>query len=321
MTETEQVANFTIQLLRCPDCRRGHLSKSGDRALACSDCGAVFPFAGVRPVLLRHDNPLFSIDAYARAGRHVVYGRECWWAPSPSVNLASKRAIGELRTRLDDLGRASTVLVVGGGRQRVWLDPLLNGGGVQHRIIYTDIDTGADVDLFCDGHDLPFHDSVMDAVVTTAVLEHVLYPERVAAEIARVVRLGGLLYSEMPFMQQVHEGAYDFTRYTLSGHRRLFNHFQEIDCGMVAGPATALVWALENLALAFVSRARSRKLTKAIMRTCFGWIKHLDRCLAGRPEAMDGASCTYLLGERIQTPLPDSEIVRRYVGSKRVQHV
>jgi hypothetical protein len=28
-------------------------------------------------------------------------------------------------------------------------------------------------------------------------------------------------------MQQVHEGAYDFTRYTLSGHRRLFNGFTE----------------------------------------------------------------------------------------------
>ena len=213
------------------------------------------------------------------------------------------------------------MLVVGGGRQRAWLDPLLGDEDVHHRVIYSDIDSGADVDLFCDGHDLPFHDGVVDAVVTTAVLEHVLYPERVANEITRVLRPGGLLYSELPFMQQVHEGAYDFTRYTLSGHRRLFNSFEEIDSGMVAGPATALVWAIENLALAFVRGSRSRKLTKGMVRVCFGGFKYLDHLLVRRPEAMDGASCTYFFGLRTSSRLSDGEIIRRYVGAKPLQHV
>lgn len=157
--------------------------------------------------------------------------------------------------------------------------------------------------------------------MTTAVLEHVLYPEQVGAEIARVLKAGGLLYSELPFMQQVHEGAYDFTRFTLSGHRRLFNQFSEIDVGMVAGPATALVWALENLALALVSRAPLRKLTKVGVRFALGWIKYLDHFLAKRPEAMDGASCTYFLGAKAQERVPDSEIIARYVGAKALRHV
>ena len=182
------------------------------------------------------------------------------------------------------------------------------------------IDVSADVDVFCDGHDLPFVDGAFDAVVTTAVLEHVLYPERVAAEITRVLKEGGLLYSELPFMQQVHEGAYDFTRYTMSGHRRLFNHISEIDSGMVAGPGTALVWALENFMLAFVVRPPLRRVTKAISRLAFAWIKYFDLLLEGNPAAMDAASCTYLLGSKIEGRIPDSDIISRYVGAKQLRH-
>jgi SAM-dependent methyltransferase len=276
--------------------------------------------AGNRPVLLRHDNPLFSIDAYLRIGEQNIKPTKFAWLPSPSINLSANRVLSELRARLDASAEATTVLVVGGGRQRAWLDRLLIHGASRCQIIYSDIDSGADVDLFCDGHDLPFQDGVVDAVVTTAVLEHVLYPERVAAEIARVLKPGGLLYSELPFMQQVHEGAYDFTRYTLSGHRRLFNVFQEIDSGLVAGPSTALVWAIENFALAFVRNAAFRKLTKALVRVVFGWVKYLDHLLANRPEAMDGASCTYFLGFKAEMPVSDSEIIAKYVGAKHLTH-
>jgi hypothetical protein len=122
-------------------------------------------------------------------------------------------------------------------------------------------------------------------------------------------------------MQQVHEGAYDFTRYTLSGHRRLLRSFREIDSGLVAGPATALVWALENLALACVSRPRLRSLSKVVIRLGFAWIKYFDYLLERRPEAMDGASCTFFLGEKSDCSVPDRDIIARYVGAKHLSHV
>jgi len=269
--------------------------------------------------LIRHDNAVFRfadyMDMHAVGQRRALAGL----LPSPSINLAANRVLGVMRTLLD-AQQSSSILVVGGGGQRTWLNPLL-GGAIERQIVYSDIDSGADVDLFCDGHDLPFVDGAFDAVVTTAVLEHVLYPERVASEIARVLRPGGLLYSEVPFMQQVHEGAYDFTRYTLSGHRRLFNYFSEIESGMVAGPATALVWAIENFALAFVSRPMLRRVTKAAVRLLSSWLKHFDRLLVNRPEAMDGASCTYFLGRKIEGQIPDTEIIAGYVGAKHLRHV
>jgi hypothetical protein len=101
----------------------------------------------------------------------------------------------------------------------------------------------------------------------------------------------------------------------------LFNRFAEIDAGMVAGPATALVWALENFALAFCARALTRKLAKAFVRVLFAWMKHFDRLLVDRPEAMDGASCTYFYGAKAAQPVTDLEIVSRYLGAKHVLHL
>jgi SAM-dependent methyltransferase len=239
--------------------------------------------------------------------------------PDPSVNLARIRVLTKLRVALDLTG-VSNVLVVGGGSQRQWLDPLMRAVH-QHCVVYSDIDATADVDLFCDAHDLPFVDGAFDAVVTTAVLEHVLYPERVAVEIARVLKQRGLIYSELPFMQQVHEGAYDFTRYSLSGHRRLFNQFDEVDAGMVAGPATAFVWALEHLILAFFSRPVFRNVCKVVVRLLFGWIKYLDCFFENQRQAMDGASCTYFFGAKSQTRVLDRDIVARYVGGGNMRHV
>lgn len=274
--------------------------------------------------MLRHDNGLFRVSDYVESPRPKGSergrgGPGARLIPGPSVNLSSARVLGQLGSRLHETKGAAKVLVVGGGRQRRWLDERLKAGG-SVLVIYTDIDTGADVDIFCDGHDLPFWDGCFDAVVTTAVLEHVLYPERVASEIMRVMKPGGLLYSELPFMQQVHEGAYDFTRYTLSGHRRLFNRISELDSGMVAGPGTALVWAVENFFLAFFSRPFARKLGKSAVRLLFSWLKYFDYVLEKRPEAMDGASCTYLYGAKVDRCVSDADIVSSYVGAKHLRH-
>jgi len=314
--------NSLLPILHCPQCPDGKLTiKDNAQELLCNSCSTRYPVTYGRPVLLRSDNAVFCVEDYRRAvlpSHEVSVSDIARFIPSPSVNLASERVLVRVRQLLAELPLAA-VLVVGGGRQRQWLDERL-GAGDRVRVVYSDIDVNGDVDLFCDGHDLPFVDGAFDAVVTTAVLEHVLYPERVAGEIYRVLKVDGLLYSELPFMQQVHEGAYDFTRYTLSGHRRLLNGFAEIESGMVAGPATALVWSIENFVLAFFSRSVLRKAAKAMVRICFFWLKYLDAILVHRPEAMDGASCTYLLGRKIEGHIPDAEIVARYVGAKHLRH-
>lgn len=312
---------FLLTILRCPKCSSSKLSIDKNLvSFFCSDCQSSYPVVSQRPVLLRADNQLFQQSDYLNAlpvQKFTVHGFGRF-IPSPSVNLGRDRVLTVLRDTLGSIPSAK-ILVIGSGGQRKYLDKILNLNN-SSRVVYTDIDVGADVDIFCDAHDLPFTDGVFDAVITTAVLLHVLYPERVVSEIKRVLKTGGIIYSEMPFLQHVVEGAYDFTRYTLSGHRRLMNGFVELDSGMIAGPATVLVWAIESFALAFIRNPSFRAGAKVFVRLCFFWLKYFDHLLENKIEAMDGASCTYFLGRKIEGTILDKDIVSRYVGAKHIYH-
>jgi hypothetical protein len=143
-------------------------------------------------------------------------------------------------------------------------------------------------------------------------MEHVMRPVRVMDEIHRVLKPGAFLYSEIPFLQAVHEGAYDFTRFTLSGHRKLCDRFVEQESGMVAGPGTALVWAIVEFARALPGNDRLAALFGMSAQAAFFWLKYADRVVRPTSRAINAASCTYFLGTRSDAPCPDSDIIARY---------
>ena len=308
-------------MIICPRCRNDTLNVMD--SLVCEQCDARFPETHGRPVLLHPDNAVFSLADYAslpdpKTNAVRPIGQRPWYLPTASVNLSRDRILAVLKARLSMIATPK-ILIVGGGQQRCHLDPLLSDNP-EAQIVYTDIDINSDVDIFCDGHDLPFVDESFDAVITTAVLEHVLYPERVASEIQRVLKPHAFLYSELPFLQHVHEGAYDFTRYTMSGHTRLFNRINILEKGSVAGPATSLVWAIEGFFVAFARGENSARIAKLFGRVLFGWLKHLDRWLIKRPAAEDSASCTFVFGQRRDDPRPDVEIIAGYTGAQHTMH-
>ncbi len=310
-----------LVLLRCPDCRESNLKHdSNSQQVHCDSCSNFYPMTPRGPAMLSRSNSLFKLDDFTKACVSSKNNQSVFssFIPSPSINMCRNRVLTHMRHLLKQLPSAK-VLVVGGGNQRLWLEDLFKEES-DFYIVFSDIDVAADVDLYCDGHNLTFIDNSFDAVITTAVLEHVLYPEKVSSEIYRVLKPEGLLYSELPFIQQVHEGAYDFTRYTHSGHRRLFNCFDMIESGMTAGPGTALVWSIENFVLAFIVNSFLRKVSKAFTRICFFWIKYTDLILANRPEAMDGASCTYFFGRKLEVQVSDEKIISGYIGAKHLSH-
>jgi hypothetical protein len=143
----------------------------------------------------------------------------------------------------------------------------------------------------------------------------VVDPARVVSEIHRVLLPQGLVYSEVPFMQQVHGGALDFTRYTHLGHRRLFREFEEIDSGAVCGPGMALVWSLRYFVTAFATSQRIRLALDALARVLFFWLKYADDYLTKTPGGLDGASSTYFLGRRADEPITDRDLVAGYRGA------
>ena len=73
-------------------------------------------------------------------------------------------------------------------------------------------------------HRIPFESDYFDAILCIAVLEHVENPEEVVPELFRVLKPGGHLILEVPFLQPEHKVPTDFQRYTKDGLVRLVSH-------------------------------------------------------------------------------------------------
>jgi SAM-dependent methyltransferase len=228
-----------------------------------------------------------------------------WWRPRNAV------AARNIDAALAELGEGSPrVLVVGGATVGNGVESLYERSTIG--LIGFDIYPSEITQFVADAHQIPLADSTVDAVVVQAVLEHVLCPETVVNEIHRVLRPGGIVYAETPFLQQVHAGPYDFYRYTSSGHRYLFRRFDELASGPVAGAGTQLLWSIDHL-----TRGLTRSHTAGrLARGAFFWLRYLDRAVA--PSfTMDNASAYFFLGRRGEVELRPVEMVAYYRGAQR----
>ena len=201
------------------------------------------------------------------------------------------------------------ILIVGGGTPGQSMDDLYNDPKIE--LVSFDIYASDTVQFVADAHNMPLADDIFDAVIIQAVLEHVLDPVKVVSEIHRVLKSDGIVYSETPFLQHVHEGAYDFTRYTESGHRFLFKNFSLVKSGTTAGSGTQLQWSLEYFTRGLF---RSRLIGKAI-KFGFFWLQYFDRAI---PESynIDAASGVFFMGKKQQTKIEDEMIVEYYGGAQ-----
>jgi SAM-dependent methyltransferase len=71
--------------------------------------------------------------------------------------------------------------------------------------------------------ELPFADGEFDTIILSDVLEHIAEPERLCAEIARVLSPNGKLLMNVPFYYMLHEEPHDYYRYTEFALRRLMD--------------------------------------------------------------------------------------------------
>src|SRR5439155_22880738 len=116
-------------------------------------------------------------------------------------------------------------------------------------------------------------------------------------------------------IQQVHEGAFDFNRYTHLGARRRWRCFDEIRSGAQCGPGMALQWSIEYFLLAFVGRNRIlRGLVARTVSVLTFWLKYFDDFLVTRPGGVDAASGTFFLGRRRLSALSDRAVVHAFRG-------
>jgi len=273
-----------------------------------------FPCVSGQPVLIDFANSIAKRESLlASEGASLVQNRRVSRSRLKRVVLGSNPVEVRNAKRLAELlakdagGRRPVVLVIGGGTLSEGIRSLRERSDFQ--IVCFDIYASAQTDFVADAHNIPLKDGVVDGVWIQAVLEHVLTPSLVADEIARVLRPGGLVYAETPFLQPVHEKAYDFTRFTESGHRWLFRRFEAIDSGVVAGPGSTLFLHLRYFAGALL---RNRRLGN-LAALPFFWLRYFDGVIP-RTHASDMASGVFFLGRRSEKAVAPAEMPALFRG-------
>ncbi len=307
--------------LCCPVCR-GALQDTDDVTLHCTNasCAARYPVRGDIPILLNEANSLFTIDSYLAAQPTHFFKPQtplrramARLLPEITANVRGKKNYRRVIELLAARTPTPTVLIVGGSVAGNGAEELL--AQPNYTLVESDVSLGPRCTLICDSHDLPFVDGTFDAVIFQAVLEHVLDPARCVAEAYRVLQPKGLLYAETPFMQQVHGGAYDFTRFSHLGHRRLFRHFEEIDSGCICGSGAALAWSIKYFLWSWTANRHLRAFFSVATRLCWWWLKYIDFLTANTPGSYDAASGYYFLGKKSAHVLSDQELIKLYRGA------
>jgi SAM-dependent methyltransferase len=114
-----------------------------------------------------------------------------------------------------------TVLDVGcaDGSPKKYLSPHATYVGLDYFSTATDW-YGTRPDIYGDAQSLPLRDGSVDHALLLDVLEHLPNPERCLVELHRVIKQGGSLTIQVPFIYPLHDAPLDFHRWTRYGLRQ-----------------------------------------------------------------------------------------------------
>jgi SAM-dependent methyltransferase len=148
------------------------------------------------------------------------------------------------------------------------------------RIVNFDLVRTGSAQIVGDALQLPFPDDVFDLVISQESVEHVPDPFRAVQEMARVLRPGGRVYLQAPFIIGYHPGPEDYWRFTQAGMRTLLLQ-AGIECEEVkpaVGSGTALYRILVEFCagLAAFIWKRLYLTTKIICSVFFYPLKSFD---------------------------------------------
>lgn len=199
--------SFCLAHLRCPACGSGKLDASkidvGPRVAACRACATLFEQKGAA---------IDMISASLAVEANIA----------ETANISSNPYTPAALDLIDRVtGRGGVVLDCGAGAR-----PTRTQG-----VINVEIVDYSSTDVLAIGEALPFADATFDAAMSLAVLEHVRDPFRCARELLRVVKPGGELLIDVPFLQPVHGFPHHYYNMTAQGLTNLFAGGTEVlDC-------------------------------------------------------------------------------------------
>lgn len=310
------------RIIACPKCK--NILSEGEKGIFCTNISCffsinTFPEVTGKPVLVDFDNSVIKFNHLKNTEASSLVNRTIYFSGfkksikrvlngSNEITKSNFNKLDELISNISN----PVILIVGGGTVGAGCEKFIEK--YRHAIISFDVYNSPNVDFIADGHSIPLIDNSVDLVIIQAVLEHVFDPVCVSSECYRVIKSDGYIYAETPFLQHVHEGPYDFTRFTVLGQRILFKKFESISMGFVSGVGQSLLWSIEYFVSGIFRTRKAGKVVKAL----FFWIRWLEKFI---PEEWnsDGACGCYFLGQKsIQiTEKKISEYLAQYDGTQK----
>jgi ubiquinone/menaquinone biosynthesis C-methylase UbiE len=167
------------------------------------------------------------------------------------------------------------------------------------KTIKLDIKPCPQVEVIADAHCLPIATGSIDIIYSIAVLEHVKKPWIVAEEIHRVLRPGGHVVVELPFLNVIHD-EHDYFRFTDKGIRSLFDEcrFEPILEQVGSGGGSFLSVFLWTYFQQFIPTRILRALWRDLARYIFMLLKYLDVLIDKSPELRLTANSFSFIGKK-----------------------
>jgi SAM-dependent methyltransferase len=220
--------------LMCLSCA-GALAPS-DARWECLDCGAQYPVLNRAVSFIDEELAAQTkINAQNRVGEHAYTG-------SCNILLEEVRKQG------------GVALDCGAGSRAIYGDHL----------VQTEITPYDNIDVLAVNQKLPFKDASFDLVLSFNVLEHVSDPFLSARELVRVLKPGGLLYIDMPFIAVEHGYPHHYFNATRMGMRQLFEGLMTCEAHVVpnSGHPAHAAWALLHGFRGGIPKARRHEFEK-----------------------------------------------------------
>jgi hypothetical protein len=287
-------------LLACPDCGAA-LAWKEPGVEPCPGCGRTFPAAPGALVLAPGGasdtldlGRRFFVEEPGRLDRlREEHPRLARLLDLPDFTTPS-RALPEcsrwFREHVLATVPGERILNLGSGVRKVYDNP---------NLLNFDIAPHENAHVVGDGEHLPFQSGVFDGVILDAVIEHLAHPHRVVAEVRRVLKPGGIVLAQVPFLYPFHAAPHDYQRYTPAGLGALFEEFDVVEAGTDQRPGRAVLEVMSAYAATF---ADNRTVSYALRwATAWAWlpIKFLDPWLARKAKSSNVvAGCSILARKR-----------------------
>jgi SAM-dependent methyltransferase len=217
-------SSWIFSRLRCPLCQ-GEAFQRSALAAKCEQCGTEYPIT---------DHLFNMLDPATRSQFGIV--------STDHVSSNNPVYSGELARLIQEAeARGGKVLDCGSGYvKRSYAN-----------VVQMEVVPYPHVDVLATNQRIPFRDGSFDVVFSMAVLEHVDNPFLCARELARVLKPGGLLYVDVPFLQPEHGYPHHYFNMTRMGLLKLFAGLLEVEKHFVPDhghPMYSLVWFLDTYA-------------------------------------------------------------------------